>query len=261
MILFLSYLILGACSGIIAGLFGLGGGVVIVPAMVIALQVQGIDDALIMNMAIATSLATIVMTSLSSIYAHHQRGAVRWDLFVIISLGILIGSALGVETAVVLDGERLKKIFGVFLLLVAFITAFNVLPKSGRDLPGRPGLIAAGGVIGWCSALLGIGGGTLSVPFFTWCNLRMQHAVALSAACGFPIALMASIVNIAEGWSLTGLPPLSAGYVYLPAAIAIVLTSVPFARLGAKLAHRLPADRLRQAFALVLCVIGLKFIS
>lgn len=261
MILFLSYLILGAFSGVIAGLFGLGGGVVIVPAMVLALQAQGVDEALIMNMAIATSLATIVMTSLSSIYAHHHRGAIRWDIFVFVAPGILIGSALGVEAAVALDGVYLKRIFGGFLLLVAFITAFNILPKSGRDLPGRSGLIVVGGIVGWCSALLGIGGGTLTVPFFTWCRLRMQQAIALSAACGFPIALMASIVNVAEGWELTGLPPMSAGYVYLPAMMAIVLTSMPCARFGAKLAHRLSADRLRQGFALVLFLFGLKFIT
>ncbi|MCB1661879.1 MAG: sulfite exporter TauE/SafE family protein [Pseudomonadales bacterium] len=260
MTILLTYLALGAAAGTIAGLFGLGGGIIIVPALVIAFQSQGISAELIMHMAIASSLATIVLTSLSSIYAHHQKQAIRWELFTWIALGILLGSWLGVQTAISLDGAVLQMIFGVFLLVVALIIGFNIAPDRGRSMPGKPGLSIAGIGIGWFSALLGIGGGTLSVPFFTWCNLRMQSAVALAAACGLPIALMGTLANMYEGWGISVLPPYSAGYIYLPAVAAIAITSVPFARIGAKLAHRLPARQLKQAFALVLVAVGIKFI-
>lgn len=260
MSLVLSYLILGAAAGTIAGLFGLGGGIIIVPVMVAALKSQGVAAEVVMHMAIATSLTTIVLTSLSSIHTHHQKGAIRWDLFSLIVSGILIGSALGVQTAVSLEGERLQVIFGVFLLIVALLVGFNISPHPGRKPPGKGLMLLAGGAIGWLSALLGIGGGTLSVPFFTWCQLRMQQAVALAAACGLPIALAGSLMNIYKGWNHAQLPEYSLGYVYLPAVVAIALTSIPFARMGAKLSHRLPALLLKRAFALVLVLVGAKFI-
>ncbi len=260
MSLYLSYLMLGAFSGTIAGLLGLGGGIVIVPALVIALDIQGVDSSLIIHMAIATSLATILLTSLSSIYTHHQNKMIRWELFGAIALGIMLGAVVGVETAINLPAELLMKIFGSFLLLVALIIVFNIAPNPGRTMPGTAGRFIAGAIIGCFSALLGIGGGTLSVPFFSWCNLRMQQAIGLAAACGLPIALMGTLVNVIEGWNRPALPPMSMGYVYLPALLAITVTSMPFARIGANLAYKISAVRLRQVFALVLLAIGIKFI-
>ncbi len=260
MSLYLSYLLLGAFSGTIAGLLGLGGGIVIVPALVIALEIQGVDSSLIIHMAIATSLATILLTSLTSIYTHHQNQAIRWEMFGAIAIGIMLGAVVGVETAINLPAQLLLKIFGGFLLVVALMITLNVAPNPGRTMPGTTGRVIAGAVIGWFSALLGIGGGTLSVPFFSWCNLRMQQAIGLAAACGLPIALAGTLVNIFEGWGRPELPPMSLGHVYLPALLAIVLTSMPFARLGANLASKIPAAQLKQVFALALFVIGIKFI-
>ncbi|MCF7980582.1 MAG: sulfite exporter TauE/SafE family protein [Pseudomonadales bacterium] len=260
MTLFLTYLALGAAAGTIAGLLGLGGGIIIVPVLVAVFQWQGVSAELGMHMAIATSLAIIALTAFSSIFVHHQEDAIRWDLFAWIVPGILLGAGLGVETAINLDGQVLKMFFGVFLLAVALMIGLNLTPNPSRLVPSKPGLLVTGSCIGWVSALLGIGGGTLTVPFFTWCNVRMQEAVALAAACGLPIALMGALVNMYEGWELSGLPPYSAGYIYLPAVAIIAIASIPFARVGAKLAHRFSARRLKQAFALVLLVVGIKFI-
>ncbi|NVK44314.1 MAG: sulfite exporter TauE/SafE family protein [Oceanospirillaceae bacterium] len=257
----LMYLLLGAAAGVTAGLFGIGGGLLIVPVLVFSFSLQGISPEVLTHMAVATSLATIVVTSISSILAHHKRGAVRWSLFRPLALGILVGAFLGVKTAGRLEGEVLQLLIGCFALAVAAQLAFGMKPaeNAGRA-PSAAGLGAAGGVIGWVSALFGIGGGTLTVPYLSWRHVRIQEAVATSSACGLPIALMGACANVYEGWGHTGLADWSLGYVYLPAFFGIVLTSPFFARLGAHWAHRLPAQVLRRIFAIFLALVGLRFI-
>ncbi|PSF10519.1 hypothetical protein C7H09_06125 [Marinobacter fuscus] len=254
------YLLLGALAGTMAGLFGIGGGLVIVPVLIFSFGLQGISPEIAAHLAVGTSLATIVFTSISSIRTHHQHGAVRWDIFRPMTAGIVIGAVLGAWTAASLSGPVLETIIGIFVILVALKMIFEVNPKPGRGVPGHAGLGVAGGLVGWASAIFGIGGGTLTVPYLSWCNVRMQQTVATSAACGFPIAIAGAVGNVWTGWQHPELPDLSVGFIYLPALVGIVATSVFFARLGARLAHRLDGRLLKRIFAVVLVIVGLRFL-
>lgn len=260
----LIYLMVGAAAGTIAGLFGVGGGLIIVPALVLVFTAQGIAPEILTHMAVATSLATIVITSISSIRTHHLKGAVDWSIFLAMTPGILLGSWLGGVTAHLLPGAWLQLLIGVFALTIAtkmWIDGLRrELPSDGSRLPGSPALAAGGGVIGWASAIFGIGGGSLTVPFLSHCRVQIQRAVATSAACGLPIAVAGAISFAVQGWGEAQLPGWSSGYIYWPAFFGIVLASTPFARLGANLAHRLSPQLLKNCFAGLLCVIGLRFI-
>lgn len=260
MVLFAIYLALGAVAGVLAGLFGIGGGLVIVPVLIFSFSLQGVSADVAAHLAIGTSLATIVFTSVSSIRSHHLHGSVRWELFRPMMVGIVVGAVLGAYTAALIPGEMLTVIIGVFVILVAIKMLLDVKPSASRQVPGKSGLVVAGGGIGWASAIFGIGGGTLTVPFLSWCNVKMQQAVGTSAACGLPIALAGALANIGTGWGNTGLPEYSLGYVYLPAMLGIVLTSVIFARVGAVLAHKLNALMLKRIFAILLIIVGIRFL-
>jgi uncharacterized membrane protein YfcA len=257
---FLLYLGLGACAGVLAGLFGVGGGLIIVPVLVFSFTAQGLAPEVLTHLAVGTSLATIVFTSINSIREHHRRGAVRWPIFVWLSLGIAVGGVLGALTASSLQGPLLQKIIGVFALCMAIQMGFDLRPKAGREIPGKPGLTVAGGVIGWASSIFGIGGGSLTVPFLAWNSLPMQQAVATSAACGLPIALIGALSFMVLGWNAEHLPEWSVGYVYLPAMVGIALTSMVFARFGVVLAHRLSPKLLKRLFALLLVSVGTSFL-
>jgi uncharacterized membrane protein YfcA len=259
--LLLAYLAVGAFAGLLAGLFGIGGGLVIVPVLVITFESLKFAPEVLTHMAVATSLASIVFTSISSVRTHHQKGAVDWPIVKQLSIGILLGAVLGALTADALSGPSLQIVIGVFALLMAAQMGFGLKPKPSRVLPGKAGMISAGGGIGWASALFGIGGGSLTVPFLTWCNHPMQRSVATAAACGFPIALVGALSNIVIGWGNVNLPTESIGYVYWPALIGMVVTSVPFARVGAKLAHKLSAEKLKKLFAIMLVVVAIKLLT
>jgi uncharacterized membrane protein YfcA len=254
------YLLLGAVAGTLAGLLGVGGGLIIVPVLALLFRHIGIGEALVMHLAIGTSLATIVLTSVSSVRAHHRRGAVQWQLVWRLSPGIVLGALLGAALADALDSFWLSRFFGVFELFVAVQMALGLRPAAHRSLPGAAGMAAAGGVIGSVSAIVGIGGGTLTVPFLGWCNVEMRKAVATSSACGLPIALAGALGFVLTGLDAQGLPAWSSGYVYWPAFLGIVVASMAFAPLGAALAHRLPAAGLKRAFAVLLAVIGVRFV-
>ncbi len=254
------FLALGAFAGTIAGLLGVGGGLIIVPVLAFVFAGYGIAPDMIMHLAIGTSLATIVFTSISSVRAHHRRGAVRWEVFARLTPGIVIGAALGALMADRLPSDTLQIVFGLFELAVAAQMAFSLLPEGHRNLPDRAGMTVAGGVIGSVSAVVGIGGGTLTVPFLVWCRVRMQQAVATSAACGLPIALAGAASFVAVGWNTPGLPAWSSGYLYWPAWAGVVATSVLFAPLGARLAHAIPARSLKRFFALFLAVLGARML-
>lgn len=256
----LLYLLLGAAAGVLAGLFGVGGGIIIVPVLVLSLASQGVHAEVLTHLAVGTSLATIVFTSINSLLEHHRRGAVRWPLFRWLTLGILLGTVLGALTAAAIEGPWLQKIIGTFAVVIAVQLAFELKPRASRDVPGKPALAAAGGVIGWASAIFGIGGGSLTVPFLVWRSVSIQQAVATSAACGLPIAIAGALSFIWTGWGNPRLPEWSLGYVYLPAVLGIALTSMFFARFGARLAHRLPPRLLKRLFALLLLSVGLSFL-
>lgn len=258
--LLLLYLVLGAFAGLIAGLFGVGGGLIIVPALLIAFAWQGISPEVATHLAIGTSLATIIVTSISSVHTHHRRGAVDWVIVVAMAAGIATGSVLGVFTARGLSGPALQFAFGIFALLIAAQMGFGLSASPNRELPARMGLFGAGGVVGWVSALFGIGGGSLTVPFLSWCNVPMQRAVATSAACGLPIAIVGASTNVVAGWQHPALPEWSSGFIYWPAFTGIVISSFIFARIGAKLAHLLSPLVLKRCFAVFLMAIGLRLI-
>ncbi|MEK7991467.1 MAG: sulfite exporter TauE/SafE family protein [Thiotrichaceae bacterium] len=257
----ISLLVLGVVAGVLAGLLGVGGGLVIVPVVVwIFGQRPDFPADYLLHIAIGTSLATIIVTSMSSIIAHHRRGAVRWDIVSRIVPSLIIGALLGAVIADALPHQELKMFFAGFVLLAALKMLFNIDPPSSHQLPKVFGLNLAGTVIGSISGIVGIGGGTLTVPFLTWCNIPMRNAVATSSTCGLPIALAGAAGFVITGWGLEGLPAWSLGYVYLPAFIAIVPTSMLFAPVGAKLAHTIPIKRLKQVFAILLCIVGTKML-
>ncbi|TNC85104.1 MAG: hypothetical protein CSH36_14915 [Thalassolituus sp.] len=257
---FLLYLAVGAAAGILAGLFGIGGGMVIVPVLIFSLAAQGVPAEVLTHMAVATSLTTIVFTSFSSVKEHHANGAIDWMLVRQMATGIVIGTALGVALITEVPGETLQTIIGVFALLLSVKMFSGWEPPGQGDKPGQAGLLTAGGIIGFGSSWFGIGGGTFTVPYLTWMRFSMRQAVATSAACGIPIAATGAVANIVAGWQHDGLPLWSTGFVYWPAVAGIALTSVPFARVGARLAHKLNAGLLKKLFAVLLCVVGIRFI-
>lgn len=252
------YLMLGAVAGFCAGLFGIGGGLIIVPAL--AFLTQAPPGAPLMHIAVGTSLAAIIPTALSSLYAHHRRGAVAWPLVRRLAPGIVAGTAGGAVIADLIGGDALRATFAVFLLGAALQMAFGALPAARRDLPGRAGMAAAGIVIGAVSALVGIGGGTLTTPFLAWCRVELRRAIATSAACGLPIALTGTAAYLIAGLNESGLPAGSSGYIHWPAALAIAATGIFAAPLGARLTHRLPVTLLRRLFALLLATVAVRLL-
>ncbi len=254
----LLYLLTGGIAGTLAGLLGIGGGVIIVPVLVFVFQYQGVHTSVIMHVAIGTSLATIVITSLFSIRAHQRHGAIRWDAFRRITPGILAGGLLGAAVADSLPSDTLRLLFAPFMVAVALQLVLARTSGTHRPLPGPVGMFGAGTFIGTISALFGIGGGTISVPFLAWCGVAARNAVATSAAIGFPIALSGTIGFVIAGWSAAGRPEWSIGYVTAPAVLGIVVASSIGAPYGAKLTHRLPDRILRLVFAGVLIAMAIK---
>ena len=249
--------LLGLGTGFLAGLLGIGGGMVLVPFLTHILGKQGVVPGLAVKMAIATSMATIVFTSLSSVRAHHQRGAVRWDIVQRLAPGIVLGSlAASLGVFALLKGGFLAAFFALFVGFSAWQMLRNKKPAPSRQMPGTAGQLAAGGTIGFLSGMVGAGGGFVSVPFMVWCNVPIHQAVATSAALGFPIALANASGYVLGGMGLAGLPPASLGYVWLPALGVIAACSVLTAPLGARAAHQWPVDRLRRVFALLLVALA-----
>lgn len=259
---YLLYALLGCFSGFVAGLFGIGGGMVIVPVLVYSFQLHGLDSHILTHLAIGTSLATIMLTSLSAIHAHHQRGAVQWPVVKNLAPGLVVGAFLGAQVAALIPARVLQISIGCF----AFLTAAQMFTGwkgklADKPLPNRYGLWAAGSGIGSASAVFGIGGGTFTVPYLTWHGIAMSQAVATASTCGLPIALAGAIGFVTAGWHLHSLLPQGAwGFVYLPAFVGISATSIFAARIGAALAHKLPAALLKKLFACLLVLVGMSFI-
>jgi uncharacterized membrane protein YfcA len=254
------YLLTGAVAGLSAGLLGIGGGLIIVPILFFIFSHQLDHAEHVMHMALATSLATIIVTSLSSARAHHKRGAVLWPVVFDLSPGIIIGASLGAMLASALASNTLRPVFGVFELLVAIHLLLNNKPGTHAISVNRTRSIAGGVAIGGISSIVGIGGGTLTVPFLLWHNISIRNAIASSAACGFPIAVAGTVTYIFSGWSMENLPAYTLGYVYLPAFAMIITTSMIAAPAGAALAHKMPERTLRIFFALFLLVLSLKML-
>ncbi len=254
-------LLMGGLAGVMAGLLGIGGGALIVPVLVIVFEDHGVNPQIIMQLALGTSLATIVFTSISSAGAYHRRGALDWAIFRRIAPAIVVGALIGAAIADHLGSRTLQWMFVVFMFAVAaqFARGTTVTRAHAR-LPGVLGMNLAGTIIGIASALFGIGGGSLSVPFMTWCSVSVKRAIGTSAAIGLPIAVGGAIGYIVAGWNEPSLPPWSFGYVALPAFAGIVVASTAAAPLGARLAHRLSEATLRRIFALFVALLGLRML-
>ena len=252
-ILFGLYAATGLTAGVLAGLLGVGGGVVIVPALTYVFEFQGLPAETTVHFALGTSLGTIVFTSLSSVRAHHGRRSVIWGIVLRITPGILIGTYLGSGLGVRLSTPALKGFFACFLFVVAAQLLGAVRTQPKRMLPGGPVVAAVGLVIGAVSSLVGIGGGSLSVPFMVWCNVNVRQAIGTSAAIGFPIAVAGAVGYIVHAHGTSGVP-YALGYVYLPALAGVAALSVLTAPLGARLAHSIDPGRIKKVFALFLVV-------
>ncbi|MGV3569450.1 MAG: sulfite exporter TauE/SafE family protein [Ramlibacter sp.] len=250
---------LGLCTGFLAGLLGIGGGMIMVPFLLMILAARGYPAEHSLKMAVATSLATICFTSLSSVYAHHKRGAVQWRLVRLLAPGILVGSVIGAQVAVGMPVKVMSIVFATFVGFSATQMLLNRKPKPTRTLPGAAGTFGAGTVIGGLSALVGAGGAFVSVPFMTWCNVKIHEAVATSAALGFPIALFGTAGYVWAGRELVALPG-TFGYLYLPGLLVISLASVTMAPLGARTAHRMDVRPLRKLFAMMLYALAAYFL-
>lgn len=257
--IFLASILLGTASGLIAGLFGVGGGLVIVPVLAVLFAAEGFPAEQVMIMSVATSLATIIFTSASSVLAHNRLNSVLWPKVLNLGPGIMVGAGTGAVVADHISGSGLRLLFIIYLLAVAVQMAMQLKPKPGQLQPSNTLNLGAAGLMGLVSSLLGIGGGTLIVPFLVHFQTPMRNAVAIASACGLPIAVAGTL-----GYALLGkdvlLPDWSLGYIYLPSFLGIVLSSTYTAMIGAKLAHKLPAEKLKRYFSLLLFVMAAKLI-
>ncbi|KAA6183580.1 sulfite exporter TauE/SafE family protein [Thiohalocapsa marina] len=260
----IAFVLIGVIAGLLAGLFGIGGGAIIVPALILLFtgmgEAHGMTADWIPHLAVATSLATVVGSGSASAWTHHRRGAVQWPMFASLVPGLLIGAALGASFAPWLPAIWLQRLFALFLLYNGVRMLFATTVTAMRPLPSTLRIGAAASGIGALSALVGIGGGILIVPFLARHGVAIQRAVATSSACGVPLAIAGSIGFMLGGLGRDALPTLSVGFIYWPAALAIMLASVPMATVGARLAHRLPTATLKRFFGVLLLGVGLRLL-
>lgn len=255
-----AYIAIGLFTGFVAGLFGIGGGTILVPLLTMLFAAQQFPADHVLHLALGTSMASIIFTAISSARAHDKHGAVLWKVVMRIVPGILLGAVLGTLLAARFSSRALAVFFAFFVLYMALQMFVSFKPKPSRELPPAAGMIAAGALIGGLSSLVAIGGGILTVPFLTWCNVRVHDAIGTSAAVGVPIAVGGSIGYIWNGMHASGLPAASVGFVYLPALLFVMLASIVTAPLGARLAHRMQVDLLRRLFAILLVLLAAKML-
>lgn len=256
-----AYLAIGATVGFAAGLLGIGGGMVMVPLLVYVLGAQGFAPEHLLHVALATAIATILFTSLSSVRAHHGYGGVDWRIVARMTPGVLAGAFLAAFLAGLVPTRPLAILFTVLVFCAATQMLFDLRPKGTRPFPGSLGLFAAGAVIGGISSALSAGGAFLSIPFLARGGVALRRAIGTAAAIGFPIALAGTAGHVLQGLQVEGLPPWSLGYVYLPALLLVVATSMLSAPLGARLAQRVPVKRLRLIFAVTLYAMAARMLA
>lgn len=259
MLLF-EFALIGVVAGYLAGFLGIGGGFVVVPALTYLFLQNPETAPWAIHMAVATSLCTMLVTSLSSIIAHQRKGAIRWKLVRSMAAGLMVGAVLGAALADRLAGEALVRVFGIFAILAGLQLILARQPDGEKPLPGQPGVSVAGVIIGGISSLIGIGGGALTGPWQLWHGIRAQNAVATSAACGYPIAIAGTFAFVVFGLG-NDLPNGAMGYVHLPAFFGIALTSALAAPLGAATVHRLPPKLVKRLFGAFLMLVGLRMLA
>lgn len=256
----LSYPLLGIFGGFVAGLFGVGGGLTIVPFLFMLFSAQGFPPEHVMHLALGSSMATIMFTSLASMRAHHAHGAVNWGIVKAMAPGLVLGTFGGSLFTGLIPTKAMTAIFVLIVYYAATQMMLDFKPKPHRQMPGPFGTFAVGAAIGIVSSLVAAGGGFLSIPFMVFCNVAIHGAVGTSAALGFPIALAGTIGYLVAGAHGADLPAYSLGYIYLPALVGVVAMSMLVAPLGAKLAHRLPVKQLKRAFGGFLALLATKML-
>ena len=254
------YLLMGLFVGFFAGLLGIGGGLILVTLMVYMFTVQGFPADRLLHLALGTSIASIVFTSISSLRAHHKHGAVRWDILRIAVPGLIAGTLFGTFVADQLKSKYLAIFFVIFVYYSAVQMFANVKPKPTRQLPGKAGMTVVAIIVGIISSLVGVGGGVMTIPLMSLCNVPMRQTIGTSAALGLPIAIAGTVGFVVTGLGKDHLPPLSVGYVYLPALVGIVIGTFVTVPWGAKAAHTLPVTTLKKIFAVILFVLASKML-
>ena len=256
----IEFALTGLLAGYLAGFLGIGGGFVVVPALTFFFLKDPQTAPWAIHMAIATSLGTMLVTSLSSMMAHHRMGAVRWSLVRSLAIGLALGAVLGAAIADRMQAELLIRIVGVFAVLAGLQLFLGRKPIGEKPLPGQPGVSLVGFIIGAISSLIGIGGGALTGPWQLWHGIKAQNAVATSAACGYPIAIAGSISFVLFG--LNGDMPAGAlGYIHIPAFLGIAVTSAFAAPLGVATVHRLPPGLVKKIFGGFLMLVGARMLA
>ncbi len=255
--LYVWFAIAGAFAGVFAGLFGVGGGLIIVPILVWIFTAYDFSPQVITHLAIGTSLATIIVTSISSLTAHNKRGGVLWGVWRVMAPGLISGSIVGAGVAESIDGKSLQIIIGIGALLVAIkMLFFSNTEQVSRPLPSNKIQFSAGTGIGLASSIFGIGGGSLTVPFLNWAGLSMKQSVGTSAACGLPIAIAGALGFAWFGKNVQNLPEGAIGFVHVTGFLCISIASFITAKIGAKFAHQLPALVLKRSFGAFLVLAG-----
>ncbi|MGA7750322.1 MAG: sulfite exporter TauE/SafE family protein [Gallionella sp.] len=255
-----AYLALGAIAGYLAGMFGIGGGIILMPVLMFLFDAQRFPAEHLLHLALGTSMAAILFTSLSSLLEHHRHGAVNWRVVRYITPGILLGTGIGAVFATSISPRFLGIFFALFVYFVAAQILLDMRPHASRQLPGAAGMTLTGILTGWLSSMVSIGGGSIVVPFLVWCNVSLRNAIGTSAAIGFPVAVGGTIGYVVTGMNIHSLPAHSLGFVYLPALSWVALASVITAPLGAKATHQLRIGILRKLFALLLLVLATKLL-
>ena len=255
------YLAIGTAVGFLAGLLGVGGGMITVPVLVFVFTAKSFPPEHLMHLSLATAMATIPFTSASSVRAHHVRDGVDWSVVIGMLPGLAAGALLGALVAGAVPSRPLAIFFAVFISYAALNMFRKVQPKASRQLPGRLGLGVVGGVISFLASFVAAGAAFMTIPFMTWCNVPMKRAIGTAAALGFPLALASTAGYVYAGWHAAGLPSGTLGFVYLPALVPVVVASMLTAPFGARLSHRLPVRRLRMAFGVLLLGLALHMLS
>ena len=256
-----AYLGIGALVGFAAGLLGIGGGVVMVPLLVLVFRAHEMPPEHVLHIALGTALAAMMFTSVSSMRAHHAHGAVDWKIARAMAPGMLFGSFVAAIVAGWIPTRPLALLFTAFVFYAATSILLDIKPSSTRALPGTGGIFTAGAVIGAVSSLLAAGGAFMTIPFLAWCGISLRRAIGTAAANGLPIAIAGTAGYLIQGWKVPELPYPSLGYVYLPALALVVTTSMLTAPIGARAAHRLPINILRRMFAVLLYVFALRMLA
>lgn len=255
-----AYLLLGAVAGLLGGMFGIGGGTILVPVLLWLFEAQHFPAQHTMHLALGTGMATILFTSLASLRKHHQHQAVDWGVVKHITPGILLGTGLGALLAALITPTFLLLLFALFVYFAAAQILLGIKPHAERELPKQLGMTSFGIFTGWLSSLVSIGGGTLVIPFLIWCNLPLRRAIGTASAIGFPIAAGGSVGYVLIGLNVANIPAPHLGFIYLPALLGTAFASVITAPLGAQTAHRINVALLRKFFAALLLVLATKLL-